>query len=363
MANEKVPNIEIIFKQKATSILNRSERGTAFLIVKNVTDDYAAGTYERFTNLTQVDEQAYLPEIYTAIKGALSYSPYELYVIRAEEENISSALNCILNISNTGWIAVAESVDKDNEMLVSWIKDKEKRGATYKAVVYKNKADNMHIVNFTTETVMLNDSEVAGSKYVPWILSMAASINIASSLTYKVCNDIDDASCLYDEELETAVKNGELVITKVDGELVIASGVNSLTTYDNNTKTEDMSYIECVETIDIVKDDVRAAFKDYIGNVRNTYANQMLFISAVRTYLDSLESDENYNVLDPDYDNTCDINVEKQRSLLAVNNPAAEKWSDEKVKHSPYKRDMFLYGNIKKCFCMQNLNFVIELAG
>lgn len=365
MAKEsKIPYISILFKQLATSAIVRSERGTAILIVKDDTDTSWDSVI--YKDLTEVEEAKFTADNLRAVKGALAYNPYELLVVRCAADGgdtaIGAALGVVLKVRATGWIAVAEATIEENTALASWIIAKRKQGYTYKGIVWQYAADDMSIVNFATDAVTMNDEEVTGDIYVPWILSMAASINITSSMTYKTCRDISGADVLSGEELEEATEKGEMHIALVDNEYVIASGINSLTTYDNNTKTEDMSFVECVETMDMIADDIRSAFKEYIGNVRNTYANQMLFVAAARSYLDSLETDVNYNVLDPDYDNTVDIDCETQRNMLKINIAEAADWTDAQVKHYPYKRTMYLAADIKKCFCIHNLSMQISLS-
>jgi hypothetical protein len=365
-SESKIPYIDIVFKQLATSAIVRSERGTAILIVKDNTD--TSWDTAIYTEVTEVDAERFTEDNLKAIKGALAYNPYELLVVRADAEAedadaaLGAALSKVQSVRSTGWIAVAGATTTEDKALASWIIAKDKRGATYKGIVYQYAADDMHIVNFATDTVTMDGEEVTGDTYIPWILSLAAATNIASSMTYKACRDITGADCLTGEELEEATNKGEMHITLVDDELVIASGINSLTTYDNNTKTEDMSFIETVETMDMIEDDIRTAFKSYIGNVRNTYENQMLFVAACRSYLDSLETDENYNVLDPDYENTVDIDCESQRNMIKVSVAEAADWTDAQVKHYPYKRTMFLAGDIKKCFCLHNLSMTIQLS-
>ncbi len=374
----KIPSIDFIFKQLSTTIIDRSERGTAFLIVKD--DTNASWTSKIYTDLTEIDESLFTENNLRAVKGALAYNPYEVIVVRTAavtttelseggeptESTAISALNnalkTIMSIRKSGWIGIAGATPEENTALASWIKARTERGCTYKAIVYNTKADNKHIINFATEKVTIGKTEYDGSEYVPWILSLAAATNIKSSMTYKVCKDISDCSCLFEKELEDATEKGEMHITQVDNEFVIAVGINSLTTLDNVHTTEDMQFVETIETIDMIQDDIRAAFKKYIGNVKNTYINQMLFVSACNGYLRGLETDDNYTVLDPDYNNMSDINVTKQRSVIMVNKPEAESWTDAQVKHYPYKRIMYLKGDIKTTFCVHNLMFEVELA-
>lgn len=382
----KLPSIDFIFKQLSTSLIERSERGTAILIVKDDTD--TSWNSVKYSDLTEVDSEIFTADNLRAVKGTLAYNPYELIVVRmsagttttttvtgTEEgaegnestnsdnlKSLNSALKIIRNIRKTGWIGIAGATKGEDTALVSWIKAANNKDYTYKAVVYNVAADDKHVINFATEKVTIGNKEYGGQEYVPWIVSLAAATNITSSMTYKVCKDVEYCDCLFDEDLDKATEKGEMHITQVDDEYVIAVGINSLTTLDNVLNTEDMQYAETVEIMDMIQDDIRATFKEYIGNVRNTYANQMLFISACNGYLRELERDENYNVLDPEYGNVCDIDAEKQRSVIMVNKPEVESWTDAQVKHYPYKKTMYIKCDVKTTFCVASLHFETTLA-
>ena len=137
--------------------------------------------------------------------------------------------------------------------------------------------------------------------------------------------------------------------------------VNSLTTTDGSTKTEDMKYIETVEAMDLMRDDIARTFRDeYLGQYRNIQANQMLFVSAVNYYFDGLAAD---NILNPDHDNTADIDVSAQRNAwIGSGKSEAADWDDATVRATPFKRTVFLAGDVQILGSMGNLEFGITLV-
>ena len=131
-------------------------------------------------------------------------------------------------------------------------------------------------------------------------------------------------------------------------------------TYDGENATEDMSFIETVECMDMIQDDISDVFKEtYLGNYKNKLDNQILLISAINGYLKELADN---NILDPEYENKVSINVEKQRQAWITSGKSeAADWDDSKVKTSTFKRDVFLSGDIKVLGSMTNLKFDISL--
>ena len=110
----------------------------------------------------------------------------------------------------------------------------------------------------------------------------------------------------------------------------------------------------------LIYDDIFAVFKEYQGAYKNKYDNQVLFISAVNSYLGELESED---VLDPDYSNAVAVDVDAQRAAwVAYGKAEAAEWSDQQVKAAPYKRSVFLAGDIKILGAMENLQLIFNMA-
>ena len=66
-----MPKISVIFQQKAASLMTRSERGIAILIVKD--DTNKEFTHKQYTDLTalEADKELYTAENYSAISDML----------------------------------------------------------------------------------------------------------------------------------------------------------------------------------------------------------------------------------------------------------------------------------------------------
>ena len=139
--------------------------------------------------------------------------------------------------------------------------------------------------------------------------------------------------------------------------------VNALTTTNGTTLTDDMKYIETVEAMDMLRDDITATFRDeYLGKYRNSKANQMLFISAVNYYFDTLAAAASNYVLNPDHDNKAGIDVTAQRNAWIGSGKAeAADWDDATVMATPFKRMVYLAGDVQILGCMGGLEFAVTL--
>ena len=85
------------------------------------------------------------------------------------------------------------------------------------------------------------------------------------------------------------IDGGKFILIN-DGEKVkVGRGVNSLVTLSGD-KTEDMKKIKIIDSLDLIRDDIKASFEENYINVVNSHENKMLFIGAVNQYFKSLQS-------------------------------------------------------------------------
>lgn len=358
----KQPNIDVAFRQKATSTINKSNRGIAILILKNDTTENCP-EYAVYKEITEFEKEKnkYSAENQQAIKDMFVFPPSKAIVVNSD--TVSNALIEIEKNTMTGWISIADGTEEDFVTLVSWAKSKESKKRTYKVVTYKaSSTDCKHIVNFTNEKVEFVDDrgEVGGVKYLPSLLGIFAyCAGNSKSSTYFKCTNLKRVQGFEDVDVELA--KGDLVLFNDTDCVRICQGINTLITYDGDKATEDMSFIETVEVMDKIQDDIRDVFKEtYLGNYKNKYDNQILFISSINTsYFKELADNDD---LDPEYDNIASINVESQRNAwIASGKSEAAEWDDAKVKNTTFKRDLYLLGDIKILGSMTNLKFDISL--
>ena len=81
-----MPKIEISFEQRAVSLIGRSERGIAILIVRDDTDKRF--THKQYSDLSaaQADKRLYTADNYAAICDMLGFAPYRAHVFRCDTD-------------------------------------------------------------------------------------------------------------------------------------------------------------------------------------------------------------------------------------------------------------------------------------
>lgn len=475
------PTIEISFKQLATTLIQRSERGTAILLLNDGTA--GAVTTKVYKTVADIDESLYTAENLAYIKDCMAYAPYEVVVISADSNSFSTFAPEILKARSTGWIAAAGTGNEEtiitktydpgksvNELgvqysgtdiwsnessvtvehdgvtytsalkvqngceitfelpkkgtvtfvtykagtsgtqlivdgmvleiegnqstteltldagshtitrgesdvylfglvleytesqmqsdLASWIKAQENMGRIYKAIGTAAGKDCKHYVYFNQTCYDNDGNELSAAEYLPNLLGIIASCNVTKGCTNFLCTDLSRVDEV--EDIDAAIVAGQLVLTNDVGGVRIVTGINSLTTLNGNTATEDMQYIETVEAMDLIRDDIRDVFKTtYQGKFKNKYKYQMLFIGAVNQYYSQLANED---ILDDEFDNKAEIDVAEQRSAwLGTGKTEAADWDDDEVRRMSFKRSVFLASNIKILNCMENLKFTVTL--
>ncbi len=357
-----LPKIHITFQQLAGSFIQRSARGVAVLILRDDTEGSGQSFY-RYGDATQVQEDEFTAEHQQYIKDALSFGPLRVSVVKmGSEGTLADALAILTREEQTGWITVCGGKSQDWTDLTSWIKAREKEEKSWKAVVYNAAApDCMHVVNFANEKVTFADErgEKTGEAYTPSLAGLLASCNVERGATYRLCANLTDAAV--PEDPDSVVGAGKFILIRDDDEVRVGVDVDSLTTVDGKTRTEDMKYIETVEAMDLMRDDIASTFRrDYRGQYKNSRSSQMLFIAAVNEYFRQLGEE---SVLDRDHENRADVDTEAQRNTwIAAGKAEAAEWTDDKVKASPFKRQVFLSGDVKILGSMTDLNFAVNLA-
>ena len=386
-----LPNIQVIFQGLANTAVVRSSRGVACLIIKDNTsvealaevkakskkeksteeeqpkalsvteDEKIIKEYKGFTEVTKED---YTDKNYKIIEDVFLTDISKLFVIKIANEKTFDDIKPFIN-KEINWIAYIGETKEEQKKLADFVKLENKtRAKRLKAICYdleQASADDMHIVNFTNKSVTKTDgTTVVGYEYLGRLLGVLAGCRMDTSVTYTVLSDLKNAEEIGNTEaINTAIGNGQLVLINDDDGVRIARGVNSLQTNDKN-HTEDMKYITIVEAMDLIYEDIINTFKKvYLGRFKNSYDNQVLLISAINSYFRDLAREE---ILDPNYNNTTFVDIEKQREIWISNGKIeAQNWSDIEVKNNTFRTNVYLQANVKFLNAMEDLLFVVNM--
>lgn len=382
-----LPNVQVIFQDLANTAITRSSRGVACIIIKDntgfemlsvknkkekVTEENImvmssldeSKVLKEYRGFTDVEKTDYTSENYKIIEDVFLTDITKLFVIKIPNEKNFEDIKHLIN-REINWIAYIGETREEQKKLADFVKLENKtRVKRLKAICYnlqEAEADDMHIINFVNENVTKADgTNVVGYKYLGRLLGVLTGCRMDMSVTYTILSDLKSVTEIGDTEaINEAIGKGKLVLINDDDGVRIARGINSLQKNDKN-HTEDMKYIAIVECMDLIYEDIINTFKKvYLGRFKNSYDNQVLFISAVNSYFRDLAREE---ILDPNYNNITFVDTEKQREIWISNGKLeAENWSDIEVKNNTFRTNVYLQANVKFLNAMEDLLFVVNM--
>lgn len=359
-----LPDISVIFTQKAVTAVQRSERGVLCVIMKD--KQQATGikkfVYKRLADVTYTDFET---SNFTALKRAFAVAVNKVYVLRCSAD--STLVDIVKELDKIKFNYVCTNVKELQQDLADQVVqyNRDNQGHKCVAVVANpTQADSKYVIQLKGTGGKLKDgSDVTAEDYLIRIASTLCNLPMNRSLTYYVFEDLaswDDTYLTTEAPIGKWITDGWLTLINDDDEVRCGRAVNSLTTF-TSTDTEDMSYIIIVEAMNLIIEDIYTTFKDYyVGKYKNTLSNQRLFITSVNAYFRQLMREE---VLDDMYDNHAYVDIESQRlAWLSVGKTEAGDWDDNKVQQMTFRTHVFLAGDAKISNAMEDLKFVIALA-
>lgn len=359
-----LPDIDIIFTQKAVTAVQRSERGVLCVIMQDAQQSTGIKkfVYKRAADVTKTD---YTEANYKALMRAFDVAVNKVYVLRCN--GLAEMTDIAKELDKIKFNYVCTNVKAFQDKLVNDVvqRNNDNQGHKCVAVVANpTQADSKYVVQLKGEKGTLKSGdEVKAEDYVIRVASTLCNLPMNRSLTYYVFEDLaswDDSYITAEAPIGKWISDGWLILINDDDEVKCGRAINSLTTF-TSTDTEDMSYIIIVEAMNLILEDIYTTFKDYyVGKYKNTLSNQRLFITSVNAYFRQLMKEE---VLDDSYDNHSYVDVEAQRlAWLGIGKAEAEDWDENKVQQMTFRTNVFLAGEAKISNAMEDLKFTIALA-
>lgn len=353
-----LPEINIIFKEKAETAVLRSERGIVAVILLDNTKTATSYKYSYESDINTADWTAGSLEFLNLIfKG----SPNTVLVERLSDKvTIQDALG---RLKNKKWNYLTfPQIDKtlgDVETIKKWIIAQRAANKTFKAVLPKSDStgnfNDEGIIEFATDNVKVGAKTYSVFEYCARIAGVLAGLPLTQSATYYVLPEVDGIteSTTPDADIDA----GRMILIN-DGEKVkIAKGVNSLHTL-SGSKTEDMKQIKVVDGMDLIRDDIRTTFEEnYIG-VNNSTDNKQLFIGAVSQYLDSLTRQ---GVLYDGYDNSVSLDTDAIREFLIEQGYDVSEMTDDEIKRANTGTYVFARADVQFMNSIENLTFTVGM--
>lgn len=184
-------------------------------------------------------------------------------------------------------------------------------GMKFQTVVYHKAANYEGVINIKNK---IEDKTASEASLVYWVAGAIAGCAVNKSNT----NKIYDGEYLVNtdfrqEELKTALQNGEFVLHKVGQKVRILSDINSFIDFTNE-KNEDFQSNQTVRVLDQIAIDIASLFNEkYLGKVQNNKSGRASLLVDLITYYKELENQQAIEGFDRE-----DITIEKGNDKKSV---------------------------------------------
>ena len=351
-----LPELNIAFKTKAVTAIQRSARGIVACVLK---DDTAGGeNLSVYKSVLEVDHTLYSEDNHNLLKLIYDGGPSKVIVLKVSAAtSYQDALKKIKDLK-FNYLTLPGIEPADLSIVTAWVKEmREQKRKTIKVVLPNIAADHEGIINFTTDhiTSTITGKTHATTDYCARIAGLLAGLSLARSSTFFVLNDITAADV--PENPDELIDKGELIII-FDGEKYkIGRGVNSFVSFTPE-KGEDIRKIKIVEGMDLYNDDIRDVFEDsYIGKVINDYDHKQAFVAAIGAYHRGLEGD----VLDRSFENTVAVDLEAQKNYLESRGTDTSIMTEIQILQANTGSKVFLGSNVKFVDAMEDLDMTVNM--
>ena len=209
--------------------------------------------------------------------------------------------------------------------------------AHFFAFVASDKVPDHHaIINNGITGAVVNGNSYSDKQFALAIASMEAGCPISRSITNMKMGFLQ--KCDIPAEPGQITKKGKIAVTTQRDDsgisyYVINRGVTSFIT-PNTTKQRRFSKAKVVRSLFIITEDLKKSWNNYKGARLNGYLNKMAFLNAINAYTESLMQQ---GILDPDYDNTFDIDI-SQHKIFLMTEKGISKEEVDKMSESDLRR-------------------------
>ena len=306
-----LPNVIINFKQTGATAIQRGERGIVALILNGETQAvHELNNIKDAAGITQLTDKQ-KEYIQLAFMGYIKPPKKVIVIFRgSEDEDYSKVLEGLESLK-WDYLAIPEIESQDVASIVVWITSLNKRCKV--VLPHAITADTEKVINFTTENIKTSLGDYNTAEYTSRIAGLLAGTPMTISVTFAPLKEVIEFNQLTKEQMDVSIGKGQLILYHDGEKAKIARGVNSFTTTTQD-KGESFKKIKIVDAMHMIEDDIKKTCEDsYIGKYSNSYDNKCVLITAIQAYLDQLVLE---GILDADFKNLVEIDVEQQRNYL-----------------------------------------------
>jgi hypothetical protein len=307
------PKFKVQFKELAVLAIQRQQRGSVVLILKDETTENDKIIYR---GLGEVKKEDYTADNFNRLTLAFLGNPSKVIVIKAGSKYEITEVLAKLDYFNNYTLCYPEADETEMTAIQNYIKGVRAKNNYSRAVLGNaTSPDAEYIINFATTDIQAKvNGEVktfTAGDYTCRVAGALSGLAPSRSLTYFELPEIVEAPL--SAEVDVDVKAGKLIVLHQDGSYKFGRAINSLVTLTDGV-TEAFQKIRVLDIMDMIANDIVTTFRTgYVGKYTNNFTNKNRLISAINAYLLGLA---NEGLLEAENDNAVYISAEKTKLYL-----------------------------------------------
>lgn len=375
----KMPGVNISFTEKASTAVERGERGIVAMILKGAALGKNPVEIASVADIPSTMQEKNRQQVLNVLKGyvnmpkkVLAYmipdtegedgeqaeegAGGETYMPHGTEGGYRQAMESLGKEKWNYLVAPSCETDQKATELALWVGSLREEGKMVKAVLPNCASGKEYIVNYTTESVTdENGATYTAEEFCGRIAGILAGTPLSISCTYAPVPELVDCSRMKKAEMDAKVAAGELFVFH-DGEKVkVARGVTSFVE-ETAEKGRQFRKIKVVDAMDMITDDIQKTIEDsYIGKYANSYDNKCVLLSAISNYFQDLAGDgvvSSYDV---------GIDIEANRAYLEGKGIKTAELSEDSLKKADTGDEVFLYASVKILDAIEEVTIPISI--
>lgn len=362
-----LPDIVIEFSKKVVDVLQSGALGIVGIVIKD--DNNHGAMILRGSDELPTGDKAFSKANTAYIERAFKGAPSKviIYTLPKDAESYSEAFKYFSTVKVNYLCGAPDMTTAEAEAFATWVIGVRKNTVRRPVAVLPNiKSDNKAVISFKVvnatedDKICVDDAEYTEAEYCSRIAGLIAGLDLSVSCTFKPLSEVTMIPVADDEEVDTAIEEGYLTLYNDGERIVIARGVNSLTT-TTEEDTEDLKKIKILAIQDLIETDIYSTInRSYIGNYSNSYDNKCLLLTAIKGYLKGLEATEGGKGYLRADSSTIDIDVAKQKQYLESIGVDTSSMDEQAIKEANTGSKVFLKGTISILDAIEDVDIFIN---
>ena len=362
-----LPDIIIEFSKKAVTAIQTGTLGVVGIILRD--SNNAGAMVLRGVDDIPTGDSAFNDANTAYIERAFLGTPSKVlvYTLGTNAVDYSEAFKYFATQKVNYLVGAPNMTTEEATAMATWVKGIRKNTTRRPVAVLPNTAgDNRAVINFSvvnissTDLIEVGENSYTEAEYCSRIAGLLAGLDLKVSSTYKPLAEVTAIPMADEEEVDAAVEAGKLTLYNNGERIVIARGVNSLTTA-TEVETEDLKKIKISAIQDLIETDIYSTINNsYIGNYSNSYDNKCLLITAIKGYLKGLEATEGGKGYLKADSSSIEINVAKQKQYLESVGVDTSEMDERAIKEANTGSKVFLKGTISILDAIEDVDILIN---